>query len=104
YFKTDTHWNFLGAVIARNEIVRAIAHPEWALEIERIFVGMRRIYGMGDLARLLGLPNDVPEDQYTVIDVSSYPNAEGPIVLLLGDSFTIKFLPMIWRNGGDRKS
>src|ERR1044071_3868414 len=39
YYKTDTHWNFLGALVARNEIVRAIGHSEWGLDVERVFVG-----------------------------------------------------------------
>ena len=100
YFKTDTHWNFLGALVARNEIVRAVGHPEWMMEVDRVFRGMRRTYGEHDLPRLLGVLNDVPEDQHAVIDVSSYPAAEAPIVLVIGDSFTGNFFPMIWRNGG----
>jgi alginate O-acetyltransferase complex protein AlgJ len=99
YFRTDTHWNFLGAVIARNEIVRAVGHPEWMLDISRIFRGFRRTYG-SDLPRLLGVSNHIAEDQDAEIDVSSYPNSEGPRVLVIGDSFTSQFFPMIWRNGG----
>ena len=100
YFKTDTHWNFLGALVARNEIVSAVGRPEWTMDVNRVFRGMRRTYGESDLPRLLGVLNDVPEDQHAVIDVSSYPAAEAPIVLVLGDSFTGNFFPMIWRNGG----
>jgi hypothetical protein len=99
YFKTDTHWNLLGAVIARNEIVRAVGHPEWAIDVSRVFGGFRRSYGL-DLPRLLGVPNHIAEDQDAAIDVSSYPSAEEPIILVIGDSFTGNFFPKIWRNGG----
>jgi hypothetical protein len=99
YFQTDTHWNFLGAVIGRNEIVRAIGHPEWALDVDRVFRGFRRSYGH-DLARFLGLPNDIPDDQDAAVDAASYPAADGPDVLVIGDSFTHGFFPPIWRNGG----
>lgn len=99
YFRTDTHWNFLGAVIARNEIVRAVGRPEWAIDVNRVFRGFRRTYGW-DLPRLLGVPNHIAEDQDAAIDVSSYPSAEAPTVLVIGDSFTGNFFPMIWRNGG----
>ncbi len=100
YFQTDTHWNFLGALVARNEIVRAVGHPEWTMDVDRVFRGMRRTYGERDLPRLLGVLNDVPEDQHAVIDVSSYPAAERPTILVIGNSFTGNFFPMIWRNGG----
>ena len=100
YFQTDTHWNFLGALVARNEIVRSVGHPEWMMDVNRVFRGMRRTHGERDLPRLLGVLKDVPEDHHAVVDVSSYPNADGPAVLVIGDSFTHMFFPMIWRNGG----
>jgi alginate O-acetyltransferase complex protein AlgJ len=99
YFQTDTHWNFLGAVVGRNEIVRAIGHPEWALDVDRVFRGFRRVYGR-DLARFLGLPNDIPDDQDAAVDAALYPLADGPDILVIGDSFTYDFFPSIWRNGG----
>ena len=99
YFQTDTHWNFLGALIARNEIARAIGHPDWMMDVGRVFRGMRRTYGERDLPRLLGL-RGFPEEQDAVVDVSSYTNADGPNVLVIGDSFTNMFFPAIWRNGG----
>lgn len=100
YFQTDTHWNFLGAVIARNEMVRAVGHPEWALDVTRVFRGYRVLYGRGDLARTLGAPSIIPERQDAIVDVSSYRTADGPPVVLIGDSFVTKFFPSIWRNGG----
>src|SRR5437764_2757509 len=99
YFRTDTHWNFLGALVARNEMVRAIGHPEWAMAIDHVFRGMKTTYGERDLPRILGVRN-APDDQHAVVDVSSYPDADGPTVLIIGDSFINQFFPMIWRNGG----
>jgi len=99
YFQTDTHWNFLGALVARNEMVRAIGHPEWSMDVDRVFRGMRTTYGERDLPRLLGIRN-APDNQHAVVDVSSYPDSDDPTVLIAGDSFITMFFPMIWRNGG----
>jgi hypothetical protein len=99
YYRTDTHWNLLGALVAHNEIVRAVGHPEWAMDVGRVFRGMRRTYGERDLPRMLGIRN-APEDQDAVVDVSSYPDTGGPTVLIVGDSFTTLLFPVIWRNGG----
>jgi alginate O-acetyltransferase complex protein AlgJ len=98
YERTGTHWNLLGAAVARNEIVRALGHPEWETDIDKIFKGFHPVPG-SDLARFLGVPF-VFQEQYANVDVSSYPRGAGPTVLVLGDSFITDFFPTIWANGG----
>jgi hypothetical protein len=98
YDRTGTHWNLLGAAIARNEIVRALGHPEWETDIDKIFKGFRPGPG-SELARFLGVPFAF-QDQYALVDISSYPRGSGPTVLVIGDSFIGDYFPLIWANGG----
>jgi alginate O-acetyltransferase complex protein AlgJ len=98
YYRTDTHWNALGAAIARNEIVRFLGLPEWELDIDRVFRGFRPVAGL-DLARFLGISFAI-QDQWADIDISSYPRGEGPTVLAIGDSFVDVYFPKVWANGG----
>ena len=98
YLFTDTHWNLLGAAIARNAIVRGLGHPEWQIDIDRAFKGYFDTSG-GDLARFLGVASLV-HDRGAKMDVSSYPPSTGPKVLVIGDSFAASFFPLIWANAG----
>jgi alginate O-acetyltransferase complex protein AlgJ len=111
YRRTDTHWNKLGALVAYNAAVGALAQPDWVIDPRRVLRGFEPVPG-GDLARLLAVSDDV-EDEDAKIDLSSYrpPAAqvsaldtqsesggvlvetgrEGPTVLVIGDSFTQGF-------------
>ncbi|MEA2905386.1 MAG: alginate O-acetyltransferase complex protein AlgJ [Alphaproteobacteria bacterium] len=98
YLRTDTHWNGFGAAVTRDEIVAALGHPEWRIDINRSFQGYRERNG-GDLARFLGVANDV-RDHQPIFDLSTYERLDAPTVLVIGDSFTQNYFPSIWVNGG----
>jgi len=97
YSRTDTHWNVLGALIARNEIVSALGHPDWLIDVAHVLRGYYETIEAGDLAGLLGIDTYV-HDQRLKIDVSSYPGVASPTLLVVGDSF-VGLLPAIWGNG-----
>jgi hypothetical protein len=107
YRRTDTHWNKLGALIAYNTVVAALDQPDWVVDPARVLRGFEPIAG-GDLARLLAVARDLPDEEAT-IDLSSFgapPPAtridtqseeggdlvetgrSGPTVVVIGDSFT----------------
>jgi hypothetical protein len=108
YFRKNSHWNLLGALIAYDAIVDAAGLPGWSYDLGRVFKGYDRIVG-GDLARLIGVSDDV-EDVQAHLDLSSYSGPDkvllsgerqatddittgrpGPTVLIMGDSFTRLF-------------
>jgi hypothetical protein len=111
YRRTDTHWNKLGALIAYNVTVTAVGHPDWVIDPDRVLRGFRPVGG-GDLARLLGISRDLP-DEDAEIDLAPYrappvkvsrintqtdvegtlveTGLTGPTVVVLGDSFTQGF-------------
>jgi hypothetical protein len=108
YHQHDTHWNARGALAAFNTMALAAGHPDWrvdpltALGPERPFVG-------GDLARMLGVPQDPVElDEPLMLSSGNYhmisraddflwmgSNAEnaGPSVMIVGDSFAVGLFP-----------
>lgn len=110
YRRTDTHWNRLGALVAYNAVVRAAGHADWVLEPANVLRGFETVEG-GDLARLLAVA-DAITDEDARIDLSAYgtlPPAvpfetqyesggdlvesghDGPVVMVIGDSFTRGF-------------
>lgn len=111
YLKTDTHWNNHGALLSFNAIMRASGRSGWQVEPTRIEKGFEPMPG-GDLARMLGMDAHV-DDQQMTLDLGSYkpapfsetvledrevmpsyvvtrdaPDASGPTVMVIGDSFT----------------
>jgi hypothetical protein len=111
YYKTDTHWNLLGALIGHNAVVDALGHADWRIAPERVVRGFATIPG-GDAARMLNIARDV-SDRDAEIDLSSYapmpgrmtmldahlpdgafaiemPRA-GPTIVVIGDSFARAF-------------
>jgi hypothetical protein len=109
YQRTDTHWNELGALIGYDTVVRALGRSDWAIDPDRVLKGDAERTG-GDLARMLGLSGMLSEI-YPILDMSSYspPRLQvkgtdrftefatgrpGPIVVVVGDSFTQDF----WQN------
>lgn len=105
YQRTDTHWNASGALIGYDSVVRALGRSDWAIDPDRVFKGDAERAG-GDLARMLGLGGMLSEDA-PIIDMSSYSppplqaqvtdhftsfatGRPGPIVVVVGDSFTQK--------------
>ncbi len=98
YYRTDTHWNRLGATVARNEIVRALGHPEWAVDLTKVLRGFSATAGAGDLAGMLAIGADVPEE-VPIMDFGDYSHSDSPTVLVIGDSFS-NFFPLVWANAG----
>lgn len=109
YRRTDTHWNDRGALIAYNDVVKALGRNDWAVAPDAAFNGARRAPG-GDLARMLGISADISETvpaldlrragapplQVSAIDTRQAETSgnltltgrDGPSVVILGDSFT----------------
>jgi alginate O-acetyltransferase complex protein AlgJ len=106
YRKHDTHWTALGAILAFNAVVETTGHPEWKLEPGAVLGPIVSTQG-GDLARMLGLQNDVaepyryfalPQVNGTSTPDPPYPpifhatsGRKGPAILIIGDSFTQAF-------------
>ncbi|HEY2531786.1 MAG TPA: hypothetical protein VGJ20_28305, partial [Xanthobacteraceae bacterium] len=99
----------LGALIGYDTVVRALGRSDWAIDPDRVLKGDAKRTG-GDLARMLGLSGMLSEI-YPIIDMSSYspPRLQvkgtgrftafatgrpGPIVVVVGDSFTHD----LWQN------
>lgn len=111
YRRTDTHWNKLGALVAYDAVVDALGRHDWTIDPRRVLRGFEPAPG-GDLARLLAV-SSVVVDEDARIDLSPYAPApfkvsmvdthfesggdlidtgrDGPIVLVIGDSFTQHF-------------
>lgn len=113
YMQTDTHWNNLGALLAFNEILRQAGHSDWAIDTAQIDLRPFPLPRGGDLARMLGVRDDVTDMQMVyslkggsirstsevIVDRPAMPAtvtvrdpAAGPgaTVMVLGDSFTYK--------------
>ncbi|HEY4343436.1 MAG TPA: hypothetical protein VGN05_03750 [Parvibaculum sp.] len=111
YLRTDTHWNNHGALLSYNAVMRAAGKAAWQVDPARVETGFQAVPG-GDLARMLGMDKHV-SDRQMVLDLGSYkpapytekvlddrevmpsyvlasddPKASGPIVMVIGDSFT----------------
>jgi hypothetical protein len=111
YRRTDTHWNKYGALVAYNAVVGALDRSDWVINPARVLRRFVPASG-GDLARLLALSRDLPDEE-AEIDLSSYGarpatvspfetqfesggdlvegGREGASVLVIGDSFTRGF-------------
>lgn len=63
YYKTDTHWNFLGASIAQNEIMKTVKNrfPEVSYKFYTSSDFIWKDTNGGDLARMLSLQDELPE-------------------------------------------
>jgi hypothetical protein len=113
YRPTDTHWNFRGALLALNEILRAsgMSGTQFELRESTEFVANSKA---GDLARFLGVQDFLTEPSYRAMfsdnvqskdasialsspdapnvpglpDVATETSTKGPRILVLGDSYT----------------
>lgn len=79
YYKTDTHWNALGAAIAAREIL-----SETGATARGYAVGADVPFRDGDLARLMGLSGLIEESVPSVV-----PDAPLPDANYAGRSFTL---------------
>jgi hypothetical protein len=111
YFMNDTHWTAPAAVAGFNAIVEADGRPDWHID-PATALGSPSIRKGGDVARILGVENEVAEsaDELALpsagktenlsdgampdhVDTSDKP---GLTVMVIGDSFTAyNFPPML---------
>ena len=91
YFKTDTHWNHTGALIALDQILRAVeAETNRFVDYDIQKQGSQT----GDMANVAALYNLFPqEDDYFPLNYS-YP-LDKRTVLVYGDSFSEYYMPYL---------
>jgi alginate O-acetyltransferase complex protein AlgJ len=108
YFAHDTHWTARGALAAFDAIVNKVGHPDWRLDPTTALTPRTTLHG-GDLARMLGLAEDLSEPVHYMTlpaaqkqDFEPPPSytfaansgrAEGSTILIIGDSFTETWYP-----------
>jgi alginate O-acetyltransferase complex protein AlgJ len=101
YLRHDTHWSALGAVVGFNTVANAAGHSGWQLDPTVVLAPATR--NGGDLARMLGIAQDVSEQSQTLtLTDDSAKLLAGPPILVLGDSFTSNenlFERMVVANG-----
>jgi len=107
YFKTDTHWNKVGALTAYNAIATEIGRADWVMDVDRV-LGSPVDRREGDLARFLGVRDlladsdrrlliDDPRDRaiewgdQAQRDYKVQGDGGGGTVLIIGDSFSRNF-------------
>jgi len=127
YYKTDSHWNFNGAVVGYEALMRAVMRALPAGTLSAIAPAPRPAYvpGVdyyrGDLVQMLGLPSRVREDDVAPlgkvlgdttgrcarrIDKGEYPGFEYfacdrpdlPRAVILRDSMAIPLIPLLSEN------
>lgn len=105
YYKTDSHWNILGALTAYNALVTAAGQTNWRID-PLTALQPNSLEFSGDLARYLGLHHflteldwrlvvgDPPKNETILNDRTTFPtrvfdyNRDGSVVLVIGDSFS----------------
>jgi alginate O-acetyltransferase complex protein AlgJ len=89
YLETDTHWRpDTMELVAENLAGFIKSQPEQVTTLE---VTDRTISGVGDIARMLKLPekqNSFPAETVTIHEVPSWRASKDADILLLGDSFS----------------
>jgi alginate O-acetyltransferase complex protein AlgJ len=115
YYLHDSHWTPRGAVAAFNAVAAAAGHQTWALD-PKVVLGPEAILTGGALARMLGASRDVTErveplllaagktreisNQPRVYEVA--PESANTSVMIIGDSFTEAYFPMMIAANGAR--
>ena len=110
YLLHDSHWTPRGAIAGFNAVVEADAHPDWRIDPATALGPPEERKG-GDLARLLGVQDDVTEtaeplalplagkDETLSQDVMPAhvitTGKPGPTILVIGDSFTASYFPLM---------
>ena len=108
YLLHDSHWTARGAIAGFNAAVEADSHPDWRVDPGSA-LGQPQEHKGGDLARMLGVEDDVVEtteplalpavgkDENLSHDVMPThmitTGKPGPTILVVGDSFTASFFP-----------
>ena len=110
YLIHDTHWTARGALAGFNAVVKADGHPGWRID-PATALGPSRVLKGGDAARVLGVQDDVTETEETLklphagddVALSSdvmpdhviTTGRPGPTVMVIGDSFTAGYFPLM---------
>jgi len=96
YFKTDSHWNNIGAFVAYQEVMKRllIVYPQLRLHRFEDFIQDKNLKRRGDLAIMANLDvSHILEHQLVPKQNATYSN-NGPKkgkLLIFGDSFTKHF-------------
>lgn len=110
YLLYDAHWTPRAALAGFNAVVEADGHPDWRLD-PATSLGPPRIIKGGDVARILGVQDDVSEEKETfalaeegkdeALSEGVMPDhviatgRPGPTVMVIGDSFTANYFPLM---------
>jgi|HubBroStandDraft_2_1064218.scaffolds.fasta_scaffold91693_2 alginate O-acetyltransferase complex protein AlgJ len=110
YLLYDAHWTPRGALAGFNAVVEADGRPEWRLDPATAMGPLEELRG-GDVARILGVQDDVRE-KTRALALSQEGTDEvlsagimadhmvttphpGPTILVIGDSFTQSYFPLM---------
>jgi len=118
YFLYDLHWNVRGALAAFNAIVEADGHPDWKIDPSTAIGPPMKRQG-GDIATLAGVADKVVETTRSLAlkvvgrderlshgvegrieaardmpDHAIVSGRPGPTIMVIGDSFTVEYLPL----------
>jgi alginate O-acetyltransferase complex protein AlgJ len=125
YYKTDSHWNFNGAIVGYDEIMRVVA-SKLGSKLPQVAPVTRPAYApgvdfySGDLLQMLGVPSEVGEDDVAPLakvlgdttrcarrtDKDEFPGFEFyvcdkpglPRAVVLRDSMAIPLIPLLSEN------
>jgi hypothetical protein len=110
YLMYDAHWTPRAAIAGFNAVVEADGRPDWRID-PATALGPREIRKGGDVARVLGVQDDVSEqtDSFALMQEGTdqaisqgvmpdhvvTTGRPGPTVLVIGDSFTAGYFPVM---------
>jgi alginate O-acetyltransferase complex protein AlgJ len=117
YLLYDAHWAPRGALASFNAVVEADGRPEWRLDPAIVMGPLEERKG-GDVARMLGVQDDVSERAEPLklrlqgTDENLSPGImpdhlvdtgrPGPTIMVIGDSFTQGYFPLMLSQHGGR--
>jgi hypothetical protein len=123
YRHTDSHWRWNAALLAFNMTMSSIGHDEWSLDPATSLTPLSPVPA-GDLARLLGLQDRLPDADYAVhigppagtwapinvfralpayvldLRYTLEQSSQGERLLVLGDSFTWEYWQPLLKHSG----
>src|SRR5574337_2122493 len=110
YLMHDAHWTARAALAGFNAVAEAAGHPGWRID-PATAIGPPAPRKGGDVARILGVQDDVVEMAETLTlpevgadeAISEGPMPDhvvatgrpGPTVMVIGDSFTASYFPLM---------
>jgi|SRR5271165_148287 len=110
YLMNDLHWTARGALAGFNAVVEADGRPDWRLD-PGTALGAPAVRKGGDIARLAGIDDAVTEmteafalsrlgksEEFSEGDMPDHiitTERPGPTILVIGDSFTTAYFPLM---------